>query len=74
MVVAPIVVALLLAAALMHATWNALLKSDRSDRLATFGVIMTTGTMMGLVAVPFLPMIEPAAWKFLATSVAVHVA
>jgi drug/metabolite transporter (DMT)-like permease len=30
--------------------------------------------MMGLVAVPFLPMIEPAAWKFLATSVAVHVA
>jgi drug/metabolite transporter (DMT)-like permease len=73
MVVAPLVVALLLAAALMHATWNALLKADRSDRLATFGVIMTTGTVMGLVAVPFLPMIEPAAWKFLATSVAVHV-
>ena len=74
MVVAPIVVALLLAAALMHATWNALLKADRSDRLATFGVIMTTGTVMGLVAVPFLPMIEFAAWKFLATSVIVHVA
>src|SRR6476619_5503372 len=74
MVVAPLVVALLLAAALMHATWNALLKADKSDRLATFGVIMTTGTVMGLVAVPFLPMIEPAAWKFLATSVAVHVA
>ncbi len=74
MVVAPLVVALLLAAALMHATWNALLKADRSDRLATFGVIMTTGTVMGLVAVPFLPMIEPAAWKFLATSVLVHVA
>jgi len=74
MVVAPLVVALLLAAALMHATWNALLKADRSDRLATFGVIMTTGTVMGLVAVPFLPMIEFAAWKFLATSVIVHVA
>src|SRR4051812_8390482 len=74
MVVAPLVVALLLAAALMHATWNALLKADRSDRLATFGVIMTTGTAMGLVAVPFLPMIEPAAWKFLVTSVLVHVA
>jgi len=74
MVVAPLVVALLLAAALMHATWNALLKADKSDRLATFGVIMATGTVMGLVAVPFLPMIEPAAWKFLATSVAVHVA
>src|SRR5688572_4342266 len=74
MVVEPLVVALLLAAALMHATWNALLKADRSDRLATFGVIMTTGTVMGLVAVPFLPMIEPAAWKYLATSVIVHVA
>src|SRR6185437_212733 len=74
MVVAPLVVALLLAAALMHATWNALLKSDRSDRLATFGVIMTTGTVMGLVAVPFLPMIEPGAWKFLALSVAIHLA
>jgi drug/metabolite transporter (DMT)-like permease len=73
MVVEPLVVALLLAAALMHATWNALLKADRSDRLATFGVIMTTGTMMGLLAVPFLPMIAFAAWKFLALSVIVHV-
>src|SRR5258705_2217836 len=57
----------------MHASWNALLKSDRSDRLATFGFIMTTGTVMGLCAVPFLPMIEPAAWKYLASSVLIHV-
>lgn len=74
MVVAPLIVALLLAAALMHASWNALLKADRSDRLATFGVIMTTGTIMGLVAVPFLPWIHPGAWKFLALSVIIHVA
>src|SRR5258707_568108 len=74
MVVSPLIVGLLLAAALMHASWNALLKADRSDRLATFGVIMTTGTVMGLCAVPFLPWIEPGAWKFLATSVIVHVA
>ncbi len=73
MVVAPLTVGLLLAAALMHATWNALLKSDRSDRLATFGVIMTTGTVMGACAVPFLPMIEPAAWKYLIGSVLIHV-
>src|SRR5690349_11667614 len=72
MVVAPLVVALLLAAALMHATWNALLKADRSDRLATFGVIMTTGTAMGVLAVPFLPMIEPAAWKYLVASTLIH--
>jgi drug/metabolite transporter (DMT)-like permease len=74
MVVEPLVVGLLLAAALMHATWNALLKADRSDRLATFGVIMTTGTVMGLIAVPFLPQIAFGAWKYLAISVTVHVA
>jgi drug/metabolite transporter (DMT)-like permease len=74
MVVEPLIVALLLAAALMHASWNALLKADRSDRMATFGVIMTTGTVMGLVAVPFLPMIYPEAWKFLVASVIIHVA
>src|SRR5437588_7156452 len=68
MVVDPLIVLLLLAAALMHASWNALLKADRSDRLATFGVIMTTGTVMGVCAVPFLPWIEPGAWKFLRTA------
>jgi drug/metabolite transporter (DMT)-like permease len=73
MVVEPLIVALLLMAALMHASWNAILKSDQSDRLATFGVIMTTGTVMGLCAVPFLPWIEPAAWKYLASSVLIHV-
>ena len=73
MVVEPLVVGLLLAAALMHATWNALLKADRSDRLATFGVIMTTGTVMGLIAVPFLPQIAFGAWKYLAISLIVHV-
>jgi drug/metabolite transporter (DMT)-like permease len=73
MVVEPLIIVLLLMAALMHASWNAILKSDQSDRLATFGVIMTTGTVMGLCAVPFLPWIEPAAWRYLASSVAIHV-
>src|SRR5438045_5080689 len=74
MVVEPLIVGLLLLAALMHASWNAILKSDQSDRLATFGVIMTTGTVMGLCAVPFLPAIEPAAWKYLIASVLIHIA
>ena len=56
----------------MHASWNALLKSDRSDRLSTFGVIMLTGSLMGLCVVPFVPMIEPAAWIYLASSVGIH--
>jgi drug/metabolite transporter (DMT)-like permease len=73
LVVEPLIVGLLLLAALMHASWNAILKSDQSDRLATFGVIMTTGTVMGLCAVPFLPWIEPVAWKYLASSVLIHI-
>jgi len=73
LVVEPLIVGLLLLAALMHASWNAILKSDESDRLATFGVIMTTGTVMGLCAVPFLPWIDPAAWKYLVSSVLIHV-
>ena len=74
MVVEPLIVGLLLLAGLMHASWNALLKADRSDRLATFGVIMTTGTLMGVCAVPFLPWPEAAAWKYLAASIIIHVA
>ena len=73
MVVSPLIVGLLLAADLMHASWNALLKSDTSDRLTTFGVIMATGTVMGLAIVPFMPAIEPAAWPYLALSVAIHI-
>jgi len=72
LVVEPLIVGLLLAAALMHASWNAILKSDQSDRLATFGVIMSTGTVMGLFIVPFVPMIEPGAWKYLVSSVLIH--
>jgi multidrug transporter EmrE-like cation transporter len=74
LVVDPLIVGLLLLAGLMHASWNALLKSDQSDRLATFGMLMTTGTLMGLCVVPFVPMIEPAAWKYLIASVAIHAA
>jgi drug/metabolite transporter (DMT)-like permease len=74
LVVEPLIVGLLLAAGLMHASWNALLKADQSDRLATFGVLMTTGTAMGLCVVPFVPMIEPEAWKFLIASVLIHAA
>jgi drug/metabolite transporter (DMT)-like permease len=72
MVIEPLIVGLLLVAALMHASWNAMLKADQSDRLTTFGTIMITGSVMGLCAVPFLPGIETAAWKYLAASVLVQ--
>lgn len=68
----PLVIGLLLAAALMHATWNALLKADTGDRLATFGVIMLTGSLMSLPLVFFVPFLPAKAWLWLLASVIVH--
>ena len=72
MVLHPLIIGLLLLAALMHASWHAILKSDHSDRLATFGVIKGIGLVMALCAMPFLPSLEPAAWKYLMVSVPIH--
>jgi drug/metabolite transporter (DMT)-like permease len=68
----PVVIGLLLAAALMHATWNALLKSDTGDRLATFGIIMLTGSLVSLPFVFFLPFPPKTAWMWLGASVLIH--
>ncbi|QQS12545.1 MAG: EamA family transporter [Rhodospirillales bacterium] len=72
LVLDPLVIGLLLAAAIMHASWNALLKADRTDRLATFGIIMLSGTFLGGVFVPFLPAPAVESWPWLAASVTIH--
>ncbi|MCW5770005.1 MAG: EamA family transporter [Rhodospirillaceae bacterium] len=68
----PLVIGLLLAAALMHATWNALLKADSGDRLATFGVIMLTGSLISLPLIFLLPFPPARAWMWLGLSVLIH--
>jgi hypothetical protein len=45
------VAALVLLSALLHASWNAVVKSD-ADRLLSFGLVMIMGTAMGLAAAP----------------------
>src|SRR5216683_5871029 len=72
MALTPLVTALVLCAALMHASWNALVKSD-SDRLASFGLVMLAGSLMGLAIAPFVPLPTVAAWKWIAASTAIHV-
>ncbi len=67
-----VVIALLLAAALMHATWNALLKADTGDRLVTFGVIMLTAGVISVPWVFFLPFPPAESWGWLALSVIIH--
>jgi drug/metabolite transporter (DMT)-like permease len=72
MALTPLVTALVLCAALMHASWNAIVKSD-SDRLASFGVVMMAGSLLGAAIAPFVPLPDVAAWKWIAASVAIHV-
>jgi drug/metabolite transporter (DMT)-like permease len=68
----PVAIALLLLAGLMHATWNAILKAEPTDRATIFGVMMLAGLALGCSMVPFLPAVDPAAWKWMAASTAIH--
>lgn len=68
----PVLLAVLAAAA-MHAVWNALVKhgGDPTLRLA---VVALTGTVLALPALPFAAAPAPPAWPWLAASVALHFA
>ncbi len=67
----PVLAGLVLLAALMHASWNAIVKSDR-DRLASFGLVMLAGSILGLAALPFAPAVERQAWPYLFGSMVAH--
>jgi drug/metabolite transporter (DMT)-like permease len=61
-----------LAAAAMHAAWNALIKM-RGDRFAS---ISLTSLGMSLAALPVIPFVEfpgAAVWPFIAASLAIHI-
>jgi len=68
----PTIVGLILLSALIHASWNAIVKSD-SDRLLSFGIVMLMGTFIGLAAVPLTQVPAPEAWPWLLGSVTIHV-
>ncbi|MFJ3047344.1 EamA family transporter [Herbaspirillum chlorophenolicum] len=66
-----IVIGLVLAAALLHASWNALLKSS-ADRLASLS-LMTIGA--GIAAIPLVlwrPLPDPASWFCIILSGILH--
>ena len=62
---------MVLLAAVLHATWNALLKGGQ-DRLATFVLLDLTGVVLCALAVPLLPGPAPASWGFIALSTLIH--
>ena len=65
------VAALVLLAAVFHASWNAIVKIN-GDRLLTLALIMVTCSMMGLAAIAFVPVPAAASWPYLALTTVVH--
>lgn len=67
------VAALVLLAAAMHAGWNALIKI-KSDRVSAMTAVTLFGSLVSLVALPFVPLPSPASWWLLALSIGLHTA
>jgi len=61
-----------LAGALLHAAWNALIKSSADKELDTIAVAVGSG-VLGLLVAPWLPFPAAQAWPWLAGSAAVHI-
>ncbi|MDH6134405.1 putative membrane protein [Kitasatospora sp. MAA4] len=62
---------LALTSALMHASWNAAVKSG-SDRLTAVGVVDATALVICAAAAPFTAPPSAAAWAFIAVSLALN--
>ena len=66
------IVAIVLVAALAHASWNALVKSD-DDRLVTLGAVNAVRFALCIPIVLALPLPAPASWPYLVASAVLHV-
>jgi drug/metabolite transporter (DMT)-like permease len=62
---------LVLLAALIHAFWNALVKSA-GDRALTMTLIHFTGAVIGGIAIFYTGLPDPAVWPYLLASVVLH--
>lgn len=70
----PLPVALaVLGAALLHAGWNAFLKSGTDKQLDAIGIAVGSGAV-ALAAAPFMGVPAPVSWPWLAASALVHIA
>ena len=66
------IVAIVLVAALAHASWNALIKSD-DDRLVTLGAANAVRFLLCIPIVLALPLPDRASWPYLVASSILHV-
>jgi drug/metabolite transporter (DMT)-like permease len=65
------VLALVLLGALLHATWNALVKSG-TDKMLDASMVALGASVTALITIPFLPMPERGAWPFVMGSMVIH--
>lgn len=65
------VVLLVLLGALLHATWNALVKSGRDKQLDSTMVALGASAA-SICALPFVPLPNVAAWPYILASVCIH--
>ena len=63
---------MILGAALVHATWNALVKSD-GDRLGLIKMMFRTQFGLSVCLIPFVALPAPESWPYLVTSAALNV-
>ncbi|HEY1328237.1 MAG TPA: DMT family transporter [Casimicrobiaceae bacterium] len=64
-----------LGAGLIHASWNALLKTARGGQpMLDTAAVVAGSAVWGFLALPFVGMPQPEAWKFIALSSVVHFA
>ncbi|WP_028102414.1 EamA family transporter [Pseudoduganella violaceinigra] len=69
----PTVVAVVLCGALLHASWNALVKAGRDPFFST--VLLTSGAaLLSLATLPFLTQPAAASWPFVVASTVIHYA
>lgn len=62
---------LVLAAALMHAGWNAIVKVV-GDRLVSLALVNLTHSLLALMFLPFVGLPAPESWPFLIASILIH--
>lgn len=66
------VLLMVLLGALLHASWNLLVKAGRDKHIAAASVYIGAAALSGL-ALPFLPAPAPASWPYLAASTGIEV-
>ncbi len=67
----PLLIGLVLTAAVLHAVWNAMIKSGGTPEI-TIASYHVVGTLICIVLAAFLPFPDRAAWPILIGSMAVH--